>query len=111
MENSPTYGVSFIAAAPTAHVALTEALAAFQAEANGLLAAAGYPGLTAQVSACILASGFNYQVSAQNPTCVFSTNLSFGMATTPEKALDEFSARLVPALALNASLAEMKEAA
>jgi hypothetical protein len=94
-----------------AHAALTTALIAFQTEANGLLAAAGYAGIVAQVSVCILPSGFSYEVSAANPACVFYTNLSFGMATTPEKALDQFSAKLVPALALNASLTDMKEAA
>jgi hypothetical protein len=101
-------------ASTTAHVALSAALTAFQNEANGLLLAAGYPQATAQVSASILPQnghGFNFMVSAVNPDTVFLDTLSFGMATTPEKALDEFSTRLVPALALNASLTQLQDAA
>lgn len=100
---------------PTAaYAALTTALLAFQNEANGLLLAAGYPQATAQVSASILPQnghGTNFMVSAVDPNTVLFETLSFGMGGTPEKALDEFSARLVPALALGASVAEMKEAA
>lgn len=97
MEESPTYQVAYLATPPAPHADLTAALAMFQAAANALLTAQGYVNLMAQVSACVLPSGPNYQVSAPDPSCVLYSNLSFGMAPTPEAALAEFAARLAPA--------------
>jgi hypothetical protein len=111
METAPKYQVTCLVTPPTAYADLTTALAAFQSSANDLLTAAGYPNLPAQVSASILPSGLNFQVSAQNPACPLYTNLSFGMATAPEAALAEFRARLVPMLSLNALPNELQQAA
>ncbi|MGI4741600.1 MAG: hypothetical protein ACRYG7_41055 [Janthinobacterium lividum] len=113
METQAPYHVSYVAGPATpAASPLVAALTDFQNQANELLRSAGYADLMAQVSAAILPEfGPFYTVSATNPTTVFLDNLSFGMGATPEAALNEFGARLVPALALNASLTELQEAA
>jgi hypothetical protein len=88
---------------------LASLMLAFQAEANAMLVAAGYTTTTAQVEASTLPTGLYFSVSAPNRRTVFHENLSYGMATTPEAALNDFNARLVPAEALAAGL--VKEAA
>lgn len=101
METQTPYQVAFIATSPAPAPTLTSLLLACQAEANAMLAAAGYPTTTAQVSITTLPNGFgvNCSVSASDPRAAFGGNLSYGMGATPEAALNDFNARLVPAQA------------